>query len=173
MALKDEVMDLVLLAIRLKSHCLGAFGEIAQHRPVFRHKSLPQFKTEKWLQAELCFLLHQRYFVGSEIPCEDGYTCDLVIRPSQEVNNPVYIALKCYSASAQSPTGDAKSLIKDITWACADANANRIALVVLPLENGDYTKKLLGKVAPHCPVECSYRCRVCGCVLVGWWTTRA
>ena len=174
--MREELIRAARDTVQGKLGYFTHFGEIANAGHEVFGRKLRQYKTEKWLQAEIAVNLRERHYdVGTEVPC-GGCRCDIAIscRMGEEK---AYLALKCFTWSGQSPHGDGKGLIEDIHWAFAEGQLNRVALAVLPtLESGythkaGYRQRILQFVQEACPAEPYpiFLAEVADAPLVVWW----
>lgn len=155
------ILDIRLEVVRLietKRCHFCSFRKIANHRgtQVTRSKTKPkrQFKTEKWLQAEL---VHYFWSKGvSVIPEYAKKEWDLCIeRPNGQGN--FLLAIKCLADSDQSAKGDFDvdgGVRKDMEDVGKLHSTQGALLLILPLDEKDqkrkkYTQKMLKYIEQH------------------------
>jgi len=123
-----EAQIQILLGERLS--CFKIFADVAKKRGK-EEGQLAQFKTEKWLQAELLLGLWRRGY--SVIPEYGADRWDLAVQTRG--GKVVKIALKCLSDSAQSAKRDFQGIRTDVIKvldSCSSANEAFLVLI-LPL----------------------------------------
>lgn len=137
---RSEIINLV----KARRAYLRSFRRAANDREAHNNKKhLRQFKTEKWLQAQLVHHFRsKRIYVIPEYSTEKW---DLCI-PNGESD--FLLMLKCLADSGQHPSSDFRGVRKDLK-AIGNSNSRQVALVlILPLDANDkrrtnYTKKML------------------------------
>lgn len=123
-----------------------AFKKIADLKGEFNDgvnkKQMGQFKTEKWLQAEIAATLFNNYEKDIKIiPEFTKKKWDLYIEWKK--SKKILIELKCFPTSAQNPNGDFKPIKKDIEkLAMYESNIHhKLYILILPFE-GKYKDKI-------------------------------
>jgi len=138
----DQLESVVLELLREKLGHFKTFAQVAKHKGEQSKGQAPQFKTEKWLQAELVVRLWARGM--NAIP---EYTkkekWDIYVPVSVQLSVPYFLALKCLSDSDQNPNGDYTSVEKDlISLVDFDPNRGKVSMVlILPLSESEKRKK--------------------------------
>ena len=150
----DVRSEVIQLTNAKRAH-FSSFRRAADHRECrgthSRKKYLRQFKTEKWLQAELT-----HHFWSKQIPVTPEYSeekWDLCIeRPNSEGN--FLLAIKCLADSDQYAGSDFRGVRKDIEAVGKHRSRQAALVLILPLDANDlrrinYTNKMLEYIRQH------------------------
>lgn|GEM_PF-3304319 len=141
-----------LIEARLRHFC--SFRRAAEHKGNHSNKKhLRQFKTEKWLQAEL---VHHFWF--KQIPVTPEYSeekWDLCIeRPNGQGD--FLLAIKCLADSGQCASSDFRGVQKDLEAVGKLHSTQGALLLILPLDENDrrrrnYAARMLECTEHHDP----------------------
>ena len=112
-----------------------------------------QYKTEKWLQAELIVRLRWTGCYGAVAEVAGEKRADLVVWPVEDANRYIGIMLKCWQNSAQNAKEEGRVLKKDVDWALAQGDRAAIALLPDEVQRGGYTQTVLNVVGEQPNLE--------------------
>ncbi|MBN2313385.1 MAG: hypothetical protein JXM79_05610 [Sedimentisphaerales bacterium] len=144
--LRSEIIQL----IKAKLEHFHSFRQAADFRGG-QVKHYRQFKTEKWLQAELVhYFWSKQIYVITEYSDEKWDLC--IEKPNDEGN--FLLAIKCLADSDQSAKGDFDGVRKDMEAIGKYQSMQAALLLVLPLDTNDkkrtdYTKNMLERIEQY------------------------
>lgn len=125
------------------------------------HLGICQWKTEKWLQAELIVRFRGTGCYGAVAEVSKKHLVnvdravaevgrkrlvDVVVWAVEDNKKRVGIMLKCWQNSAQPANDDGPALEKDVDWALEEVDRVAIALLPDEVQRGDYTDTVLNVV---------------------------
>ncbi len=138
-----NLLDLVQHITEGMGHYFLEFTRIARDKERLE-LGRRQYKTEKWLQAELIVRVRWTgcYGAVAEVAGEGSRT-DLVVWPIDDTNRRVGLMLKCWQNSDQNATQEGPHLKRDVDWALAQDDRAAIALLPDEVLRRNYTQTVL------------------------------
>lgn len=141
--LRNEIIE----TLKRKKEYFLVFKNIAKFKGKFTQQ-IAQFKTEKWVQAELAFSLFKNYEVIPEYYSRK-WDLKLILRNTK---SSFLLHLKCYSASAQQAKRDFVSIQSDRDEMLIDFEneSQKLFCIILSKDNSNkklsYTNQMTDKI---------------------------